>query len=124
MLRNSELVVQQTSGNWDALDANMVLYRFHVQKISGFFEGYEFKHVHRNENEAADVLSKLRSSRDPIPPDIALEHLKNPSIKPSRESKSIFIPKQPASEAVPMEVDVGYIGENPGTDYQYPGTGH
>ena len=65
-------------GEWDALDANMALYRFHVQKISGFFEGCEFKHVHRNANEAADVLSKLGSSRDPIPPDIALEHLGKP----------------------------------------------
>ena len=33
---DSDLVVQQTSGNWDALDANMALYRFHVQKISGY----------------------------------------------------------------------------------------
>ena len=23
-----------------------------------------------------------------------------------------------------MEVDVGYVREDPGTDYQYPGTGH
>ena len=59
---DSDLVVQQTSGNWDVLDANMALYRFHVQKTSGFFEGCEFKHVHRNDNEAADVLSKLGSS--------------------------------------------------------------
>ena len=29
---DSDLVVQQVSGNWDALDANMALYRFHVQK--------------------------------------------------------------------------------------------
>ena len=102
----------------------MTLYRFHVQKISGFFEGCEFKHVHRNENEAADILSKLGSSRDPIPPDIALEHLRKLSMKPSPKSELIFIPKQPTSEAVPMDVDVEYIGENPGTDWQYPKTGH
>ena len=121
--RDSDLVVQQSSGNWYALDANMALYRFHVQKISGFFEGCEFKHVHRTENEAANILSKLGSSRDPIPPGIALEHLSKPSIKPSSESESIFIPKQPTSEAVPMDVDVGYIGENPGTDWRTRGLG-
>ena len=51
------------SGNWDALDANMALYRFHVQKISGFFEGCEFHHIPRIENEAGDMMSKLGSSR-------------------------------------------------------------
>jgi hypothetical protein len=114
-------VVQQSSGNWDALDANMALYRFHVQKISGFFEGCEYKHIPRLENEAADVLSKLGSSRDAIPPGISLNHLRVPSIKPSPDSESIFIPKQ-ESEDVLMNVDVGYIGEDPGTAWRDPGT--
>ena len=102
----------------------MALYRFHVQKISGFFEGCELTHIPRAENEAADVLSKLGSSRDPIPPGIALEHLRKPSIKPSPESESIFIPAKPESGAVPMDVDVGCIWENPGTAWQNPGTGY
>ena len=61
---DSDLIVQQCSGTWDALDANMALYRFHVQRVSGFFEGCEFKHVPRLENCATDVLSKLGSSRE------------------------------------------------------------
>jgi ribonuclease HI len=60
---DSDLVVQQVSGDWDAKDANMASYRFHVQQISGYFEGCEFHHIPRAENEAADVLSKLGSSR-------------------------------------------------------------
>ena len=44
---DSDLVVQQCSGDWDAKDANMASYRFHVQKIAGFFEGCEFHHVPR-----------------------------------------------------------------------------
>ena len=43
---DSDLVVQQASGNWDALDANMASYRFHVQLISGYFDGCEFHHIH------------------------------------------------------------------------------
>ena len=35
---DSDLVVQQVSGIWDALDANMASYRFHVQQISGYFD--------------------------------------------------------------------------------------
>ncbi|KAK1670916.1 hypothetical protein QYE76_059075 [Lolium multiflorum] len=105
---DSDLVVQQCSGDWDAKDANMASYRFHVQKIAGFFEGCEFHHVPRAENEAADALSKLGSSRQEIPPGIALAHLRVPSIKPSPESESIFVPE---SHVAPMDIDEG----NPGT---------
>ena len=63
---DSDLVVQQSSGTWDAVDANMALYRFHVQQISGFFEGCEFHHVRRENNEEADALSKLGSYRQEI----------------------------------------------------------
>ncbi|SPT17712.1 unnamed protein product [Triticum aestivum] len=41
---DSDLVVQQSSGDWDAKDANMASYRFLVQQISGYFEGCEFLH--------------------------------------------------------------------------------
>ncbi|KAK1607953.1 hypothetical protein QYE76_031626 [Lolium multiflorum] len=112
---DSDLVVQQCSGDWDAKDVNMASYRFHVQKIAGFFEGCEFHHVPRAENEAADTLSKLGSSRQEIPPGIALAHLRVPSIKPSPESESIFVPE---SHVVPMEIDEG----NPGTAPANSGT--
>ena len=42
---DSDLVVQQSSGDWDAKDANMASYRFLVQQLSGYFEGCEFLHV-------------------------------------------------------------------------------
>ena len=78
-----DLVVQQTSGNWDALDANMVAYRFHVQKISGYFDGCEFRHVRRTENESANMLSKICSYRQAIPAGVSLEHLRKPSDRKS-----------------------------------------
>ena len=102
---DSDLVVQQVSGNWDALDANMALYRFHVQKLSGYFDGCEFHHIPRAENDAADTLSKLGSTRQSIPPGIALEHLRKPSITPSPESESIFIPAKSREDSMPMEID-------------------
>jgi len=121
---DSDLVVQQSSGTWDALDANMALYRFHVQKISGVFEGCEYRHIPRTENSAADVLSKLGSSKEAVPPGVALNHLRTPSIKPSPESDSIFIPAEQESGAVPMETDVGCVWPDPGTAWQTSGTGH
>src|SRR3954468_12698327 len=69
----------------------MASYRFLVQQISGYFEGCEFHHVPRANNEAADALSKLGSTRQAIPPGVSLEHIKKPSIIPSPESESIFI---------------------------------
>ena len=112
---DSDLVVHQCYGDWDAKDANMASYRFHVQQVAGFFEGCEFHHVPRGENEAADTLSKLGSSKQEIPPGIALAHLRKPSIKPSPESESIFIPE---SHAVPMDIDK----INPGTASSNPRT--
>jgi ribonuclease HI len=42
---DSDLVVQQSSSDWDAKDANMASYRFLIQQISGYFNGCEFIHV-------------------------------------------------------------------------------
>src|ERR1043165_5236301 len=69
----------------------MATYRFLVHQLSSFFEGCEFYHVPRAENEAADALSKLGSTRKEIPAGVSLENIQKPSIKPSPESESIFI---------------------------------
>ena len=59
---DSDLVVQQCSGEWDARDSKMASYGFLFQKLSGSFLGCEFLHVPRAENEAADTLAKIASS--------------------------------------------------------------
>ena len=64
---DSDLVVQQVSGTWDAKDANMASYRFLVQQLAGYFEGCEFHHVPRADNEAADTLARIGSTRQAIP---------------------------------------------------------
>jgi hypothetical protein len=107
---------------WDAHDANMASYRFLVQQIIGYFEGCEFRHVPRAQNDADDALSKLGSSRESILPDISLEHLRKPSIKPSPESTSIYVLLGP-EEVVPMELDADASVNNPGTLSSAPGTG-
>jgi hypothetical protein len=79
------------------------------------------------ENEAADMLSKLGSSRQEIPSGIALAHLRKPSIKPSPESESIFVLE---SHILPMDIDKvnprtspsssGTAPSNPGTSESKP----
>jgi ribonuclease HI len=98
---DSDLVVHQVSGEWDAKDANMVSYRFYVQQLSGFFEGCEFHHVPRANNDEVDRLSKIGSTRQDIPAGVSLEIIRKPSIKPSPESSSIYVPGDPASAQVP-----------------------
>ena len=77
---DSDLVVQQCSGERDTRDPNMASYRFLVQKLSGYFEGCDFLHVLHAKNEAADTLAKIASSRHSIPSGVSLEHLHKPSV--------------------------------------------
>jgi hypothetical protein len=74
----------------------MASYRFYVQQLSGFFEGCEFHHVPRANNEEADRLSKIGSTRQDIPVGVSLEIIHKPSIKPSLESISMYMPGDPA----------------------------
>jgi hypothetical protein len=78
----------------------MASYRFYMQQLSGFFEGCEFHHVPRANNDEADRLSKIGSTRKDIPAGVSLEIICKPSIKPSPESTSIYVP----GDTVPAQV--------------------
>src|SRR3954469_3222138 len=131
---DSDLVVQQASGDWDAKDANMVSYRFLVQQLSGYFEGCEFLHVPRNDNNQADALARIGSSRQAIPSGVALQRLLKPSIKPSPDSDSIFVPTPPEEVGSGSKAQVddtktheddskgGTVRLGPGTSGLGPGT--
>jgi hypothetical protein len=51
-----------------------------VRKLEDKFEGLEFHHMERDRNAAADVLSKLGSSRAQVPPRIFVQKVSHPSI--------------------------------------------
>jgi ribonuclease HI len=96
-----DLVVHQVSGEWDAKDANMASYRFYVQQLCGFFKGCKFHHVPRANNDEADQLSKIGSTRQDVPTGVSLEIIRKPSIKPSPGSTSIYVPGDPAPAQAP-----------------------
>ena len=54
---DSDLVAQQVSVTWDRKDANMAAYRREVDRVAGFFSGYQVEHIDRRKNEAIDALS-------------------------------------------------------------------
>jgi ribonuclease HI len=79
--RDSDLVAQQVAGTYKARNEVMVAYRDEVDEMAKSFLGYDIKHVWREDNMAADTLSKLGSSRKAVPPVVFLEHLHVPSVK-------------------------------------------
>ena len=78
---DSDLVAQQVAGTWSARNPVMAAYRDEVDEMSKHFSGYEVKYVKREENWAADALSKIGSARKQVPPGVFLEHLYVPSVK-------------------------------------------
>ena len=89
-LGDSDLVAQQVSGTWDSKDANMAAYRRAVEQIAGYFSGYQVEHIDRRKNEAADALSRLRSRREKVPPNVFLDELHHPSVKLPSEVELAF----------------------------------
>jgi hypothetical protein len=59
----------------------MDAYCAEIRKVEGHFEGIEFQHVPRNNNMAADVLSKLGSRQALVPAGMFVQDLHKPSIK-------------------------------------------
>ncbi|SPT18745.1 unnamed protein product [Triticum aestivum] len=100
---DSDLVAQQVSGTWDSKDPLMTAYRREVDVIAGHFKGYQVEHVDRRKNEAANALSQLGSQRKPVPPNVFLDVLHNPSVKLPIE-EDLAIPDPEAQLVVALHV--------------------
>ena len=59
----------------------MAAYHREVDAVAGHFKGYQVEHVDHRKNEAANALSRLGSQCKPVPPNIFLNILHNPSVK-------------------------------------------
>ena len=77
---DSNLAISQINGDYDAKDPKMAAYRNTVLKMLARFEGLEFHHIARENNQAADVLARIGAKRDAIPPNVFLERLFKPSV--------------------------------------------
>ena len=67
-----------------------------IRKLEGKFYGIEYTHVVRDKNQAADVLSKLGSSRAKVPHGVFVQDLLMPSI----EEKDPTVDKPPDQQLV------------------------
>ena len=80
------LAISQINGDFDAKDPKMAAYRNAVLKMPARFEGLEFHHIARENNQAADVLARIGAKCDAVPPNIFLERLFKPSVQWEGES--------------------------------------
>jgi hypothetical protein len=69
-----------------------------VRKLEDKFEGLEFHHVERDRNAAANVLSKLGSSRTQVPPRVFVQEVPCPSIS-SDQAGECNVLSQPESDS-------------------------
>ena len=60
-----------------------------IRKLEGKFYGIEYHHVVRDQNQLADHLSKIGSSRAMIPPGVYVQDLFTSSIKEEKEVQEI-----------------------------------
>jgi hypothetical protein len=74
------VVINQVNKSWDRNKENMDAYFLEVRKLENKFYGLEFHHVVRDNNVAADVLSKLGSTRAQVPAGVFVHELHVPSI--------------------------------------------
>src|ERR1041384_7908434 len=80
-LRGSNLVVQQTMRNCDAIADNMAAYQKLYNALEGSFDGCELNYITRANKTEADELTNIGSTRGPIPPGVFLESISQRSIK-------------------------------------------
>jgi ribonuclease HI len=78
---DSKVVIEQVNKEWHCVKDTIDAYCAKIHKLEGHFEGIEIQHIPRNNNIAADVLSKLGSRRALVPAGLFVQDLSKPSIK-------------------------------------------
>jgi hypothetical protein len=107
------VVINQVNKSWDRNKENMDAYCLEVLKLENKFYGLEFHHVIRENNIAADVLSKLGSTRAQVLAGVFVHELHAPSI-PEPAPLTTNPAHPPAGQEV-MMIDVDW--RQPFIDY-------
>jgi hypothetical protein len=84
---------------------NMDAYCLEVRKLENKFYGLEFHHIVRDNNVAADVLSKLGSTHAQVPAGVFVHKLHVPSIPEPAPTTTDPAPSPAGQEVVMIDVD-------------------
>jgi ribonuclease HI len=112
----SAVVINQVNKSLDRNKENMDTYCLEVRKLENKFYGLEFHHVVRDNNVAADVLSKLGSTRAQVPAGVFVHELHAPSIPEPAPTTTDPAPPSAGQEVMMIDVDwrqpfIDYIRE-------------
>jgi hypothetical protein len=110
------VVINQVNKFWDRNKENMDAYCLEVRKLENKFYGLEFHDVVRDNNVAADALSKLGSTRAQVPAGSFVHELHVPSIPKSAPTTTDPAPHPSGQEVMMIDVDwrepfIDYIRE-------------
>jgi ribonuclease HI len=97
---DSAVVINQVNKSWDRNKENMDAYYLEVRNLDNKFYGLEFHHVVRDNNVAADVLSKLGSTRAQVPAGVFVHELHAPSIPELAPTTTDPVPLPAGQEAM------------------------
>jgi ribonuclease HI/dsDNA-binding SOS-regulon protein len=103
---DSAVVINQVNKSWDRNKENMDAYCLEVCKLENKSYGLEFHHVVRDNNVAADVLSKLGSTRAQVPAGVFVHELHAPSIQ--EPAPPTTDPTHPPAGQEVMMIDVDW----------------
>jgi ribonuclease HI len=78
---DSQLMAKQVQKEYGCNDNKMIDYLAEVWRMEKFFDGLEVRYVPRLDNQDADHLAWIASSRAAIPSEIIVEKLTKPSVK-------------------------------------------
>jgi ribonuclease HI len=81
MYCDSALVIDQLNKDWNCTNEKMDAYCATIQKLEDKFYGIELHHVVWANNQAADELSKLGSTRAEVPARVFIQDVMAPSVK-------------------------------------------
>jgi ribonuclease HI len=113
---DSTVVINQVNKSWDRNKDNMDAYCLEVRKLENKFYGLEFHRILRDNNVAADVLSKLGSTRAQVPAGVFVHEFHAPSIPESAPTTTDPAPPPAGQEVMMIDVDwrqpfINYIRE-------------
>jgi hypothetical protein len=120
---NSQLVVKQVQKEYDCNNDMMVGYLAEVHRMEKFFVGFEVRYVPHLDNCDADHLTWIASSRLPTPPDVIVQRLSKPSVKPEESTSeevgaNLMVINEPTQQAAydRMSPIRAYLNNQPPSD--------
>ena len=117
---DSQLVINQVMKESSCHDAKMAAYYQEVRRLEDKFDGLELNHIPRRLNEAADVLAKAASGREPVPTLVFASDQHKPLVRYEGSDRADNGPSDPAPRAdpptVPFDLEVMELEEDPAAE--------